>query len=103
MYAKDFAHVTETAIGFFWGFTREDIDRYVEAWSQPNAATATIDYYRGVLRQPPRRAETRLRQVDAPTLVIWGDRLYGVNSQPALTTVPRSLGAELAEPDPSDV
>ncbi len=71
-------------------FTREDIDRYVEAWSQPDAATATINYYRSVFRQSPRRTEARLRQVDAPTLVVWGER-------------DRYLGAELAEPDPTDV
>jgi epoxide hydrolase 4 len=71
-------------------FTRGDIDRYVEAWSQPDATTATINYYRSVFRQSPRRAEARLRQVDAPTLVVWGER-------------DRYLGADLAEPDPSDV
>jgi epoxide hydrolase 4 len=71
-------------------FTPTDIDRYVEAWSQPGAATATINYYRAVFRQSPRRAEARIRPVDAPTLVIWGER-------------DRYLGAELAEPDPADV
>jgi pimeloyl-ACP methyl ester carboxylesterase len=71
-------------------FTPADIDRYVEAWSQPGAATATINYYRAVFRQSPRRAEARIRPVDAPTLVIWGER-------------DRYLGAELAEPDPADV
>ena len=71
-------------------FTPEDIERYVEAWSQPGAATATINYYRSVFRQSPKRAEARIRQIDAPTLVIWGER-------------DRYLGAELAEPDRSDV
>jgi epoxide hydrolase 4 len=71
-------------------FTPTDIDRYVQAWSQPGAATATINYYRAVFRQSPRRAEARIRPVDAPTLVIWGER-------------DRYLGAELAEPDPADV
>ena len=71
-------------------FTPTDIDRYVEAWSQPGAATATINYYRAVFRQSPRRAEARIRPVDAPTLVIWGER-------------DRYLGAELAEPDQADV
>ena len=71
-------------------FTPEDIDRYVEAWSQPGAATATINYYRAVFRQSPRRAERRIRPVNAPTLVIWGER-------------DRYLGTELAEPDRADV
>jgi epoxide hydrolase 4 len=71
-------------------FTPQDIERYVEAWSQPGAATATINYYRAVFRQTPSRAEARIRPVEAPTLVIWGER-------------DRYLGAELAEPERADV
>jgi pimeloyl-ACP methyl ester carboxylesterase len=71
-------------------FTPEDIDRHVEAWSQPGAAAAMINYYRAVFRQSPQRAEARMRPVLAPTLVIWGER-------------DRYLGAELADPDPADV
>jgi pimeloyl-ACP methyl ester carboxylesterase len=71
-------------------FTRDDIERYVVAWSQPGALTAMLNYYRAVFRQSPRRAESRIRPVVAPTLVIWGER-------------DRYLGAELAEPDRSDV
>ncbi len=71
-------------------FTKEDIDRYIEAWSQPGAPTAMINYYRAVFRQSPKRAEARVRRVDAPTLVIWGER-------------DRYLGSELAEPDRADV
>jgi epoxide hydrolase 4 len=71
-------------------FTAQDIERYVEAWSQPGVATSTINYYRAVFRQTPSRAEARIRPVQAPTLVIWGER-------------DRYLGAELAEPDRADV
>jgi epoxide hydrolase 4 len=71
-------------------FTREDIERYVEAWSQPGAVTAMLNYYRAVFRQSPKRAESRIRPVTAPTLVIWGER-------------DRYLGVELAEPDRADV
>lgn len=71
-------------------FTPADIDRYVEAWSRPGAATAAINYYRAVFRQSPARAEARIRPVTAPTRIIWGER-------------DRYLGAELAEPDQADV
>jgi pimeloyl-ACP methyl ester carboxylesterase len=71
-------------------FTPEEIDRYVEAWSQPGAATGMINYYRSSVRQSPKRAEAKLRPTSAPTLVIWGeDDSY--------------LGPELAEPDHDDV
>jgi pimeloyl-ACP methyl ester carboxylesterase len=71
-------------------FTPEEIDRYVEAWSQKGAATGMINYYRASVRKSPKRAEAELRPIKAPALVIWGQR-------------DRYLGPELAEPDHDDV
>jgi pimeloyl-ACP methyl ester carboxylesterase len=71
-------------------FTSADIDRYREAWSQPGAATAAINYYRGALRRRRGRRSRQLQPVEAPTLVIWGER-------------DRHLGSELAEPHRADV
>jgi pimeloyl-ACP methyl ester carboxylesterase len=71
-------------------FTPEDIERYIEAWSQPGAATATINYYRAAFRHSPWRLEARIRPVRSPTLVIFGER-------------DRYLSKELAEPDRADV
>jgi pimeloyl-ACP methyl ester carboxylesterase len=71
-------------------FTKEETDRYIEAWSQPGAATGMINYYRSSVRTSPKRAEAALRPIEAPTLVIWGER-------------DRYLGPELAEPDHDDV
>ncbi|MEK6327129.1 MAG: alpha/beta fold hydrolase [Actinomycetota bacterium] len=70
-------------------FTPQDIAHYVEAWSQPGAPTAMLNYYRAAFRQA-RRGTGRTGQVLAPTLVIWGER-------------DRHVGPELAEPDPADV
>jgi pimeloyl-ACP methyl ester carboxylesterase len=71
-------------------FPPEDIARYREAWSQPGAATAMINYYRAALRRAPSRTVAEMRPVEAPTLVIWGER-------------DRYLGAELSQPSTSDV
>ena len=71
-------------------FTPQDIESYAEAWSQPGAATAMFNYYRAAFRQPPNRTEARILKVEAPTLVIWGER-------------DRYLRSELAEPDRADV
>ena len=71
-------------------YTPEEFDRYIEAWSQPGAATGMINYYRSSVRTPPKRAEAALRPISAPTLVIWGERDH-------------YLGPELAEPDHDDV
>jgi epoxide hydrolase 4 len=71
-------------------FTPEDIDRYREAWSQPGAVAAMLAYYRASVRRPPSGGGGRFTPIQAPTLVIWGER-------------DRALGAELAEPDRADV
>ena len=68
-------------------FTDEDLERYVEAWSQPGALTGMINYYRAALRRSPRKALARMRPITASTLVIWGMR-------------DRHLGSELAVPAP---
>jgi pimeloyl-ACP methyl ester carboxylesterase len=70
--------------------TAEEMDRYVEAWSQPGATTAMLNYYRFSVRQPPKQAKAAIRPISAPTLVIWGQR-------------DRYLGPTLAEPDRTDV
>ncbi len=68
-------------------FSDADLERYVEAWSQPGALTGMINYYRAALRRSPRAAQASLVPIQTRTLVIWGER-------------DRHLGAELAEPLP---
>ena len=66
-------------------FTDEDLERYVEAWSQPGALTGMINYYRAALRRSPGKTLALMKPIEAPTLVIWGMR-------------DRHIGSELAEP-----
>jgi pimeloyl-ACP methyl ester carboxylesterase len=70
--------------------TPEETDRYVEAWSQPGAATGMINYYRSSVRTPPKKAEAAIHPIQAPTLVIWGEADH-------------YLSPDLAEPDRDDV
>ena len=67
-------------------FTAEDIERYVEALARPGTLTATLNYYRALLRQP-RETQALLKRIEAPVLVIWGLR-------------DRFLSRRLAEPPP---
>lgn len=70
-----------------WGrkddpFTAEDKRAYLEAWAQPGALTASLNYYRVTPLRPPRerdpgaaalpRGQLALT-VRVPTLVIWGE------------------------------
>ena len=69
-------------------FTDEDIERYVEALARPGALTAALNYYRALFRRNPLKARALLRRIEAPVMVIWGER-------------DRYLGKDLAEPDPT--
>jgi pimeloyl-ACP methyl ester carboxylesterase len=68
-------------------YTPNELDQYVEAWSQPGAATGMIDYYRAAVRLG---SKAQILPISAPTLVIWGQR-------------DRYLGRKLAEPHQDDV
>jgi pimeloyl-ACP methyl ester carboxylesterase len=51
-------------------FTKEDIKKYKQAWSQPNAMTSMINWYRAAFRyQPSMPKDLRVR---VQTLMIWG-------------------------------
>jgi pimeloyl-ACP methyl ester carboxylesterase len=63
--------------------TDEDLRVYREAWAQPGALTAMVNWYRAALRSAGTRLP-RLR-VGAETLVLWGAR-------------DRFLGREMAAP-----
>ena len=71
-------------------FTAEDIARYEEAWSQPGALTASLNYYRALSRQTPWGASGGSEPSRRRRAMIWGTR-------------DRFLGPELAEPHRSDV
>jgi pimeloyl-ACP methyl ester carboxylesterase len=71
-------------------YTEEEMARYIEAWSQPGAASGMINYYRSSVRTPAKKAEAAIHPIKAPTLVIWGQR-------------DAYLGEELAEPEHDDV
>src|SRR4026208_558709 len=67
-------------------YTDQEIERYIEAWSQPGAAAGMINYYRASVRQAQKEAAAKLRPISAPTLVIWGEG-------------DSYLGSELADPE----
>jgi pimeloyl-ACP methyl ester carboxylesterase len=67
--------------GLVHTFTNEDIEKYKEAWSQPGAMTAMINWYRAAVRDPfwiP--AEMRIR---VPTLLMWGMKDFALTHRMA--------------------
>ena len=71
-------------------YTPEETERYIEAWSQPGAASGMINYYRSSVRESSAQAKAVHPPIQAPTLVIWGQKDH-------------YLGEDLAEPDHDDV
>src|SRR5919108_3008332 len=51
-------------------FTGADLQRYREAWSQPQALRAMLNWYRAAVRKAPRLPVHR--PITVPTLLIWG-------------------------------
>jgi pimeloyl-ACP methyl ester carboxylesterase len=77
-------------------FSDEDVQRYVEAISRPGALTATINYYRALLRNS-KETRTLLKRIEAPVLVIWGERdrfLSRRLSEPPHLWVPNLVGVK---------
>ncbi|MFX0185109.1 MAG: alpha/beta fold hydrolase [Candidatus Hodarchaeota archaeon] len=61
----------------------EDLQRYIEAWSQPGALTASINYYRAnwnpaqlmtMTEEQQNNLIRRFPKVKCPTLVLWGEK-----------------------------
>jgi epoxide hydrolase 4 len=77
-------------------FTAGDIERYVEAIAQPGALTATLNYYRALLRYPW-ETQALLKRIEAPVLVIWGEQdrfLSRRLAEPPRLWVPNLLSVE---------
>jgi pimeloyl-ACP methyl ester carboxylesterase len=59
-------------------FTDEDLERYREAWAQPGALTAMLNWYRAAMQTGgPFAGGDDLRtpvRIKTPTLMLWGER-----------------------------
>lgn len=53
-------------------FTGADLEEYRKSWSQPGVLTATINYYRAVLKKPFLPASEY--RISSPVQIIWGRR-----------------------------
>jgi pimeloyl-ACP methyl ester carboxylesterase len=51
-------------------FSDDDLEKYREAWAQPGAMQAMINWYRAIGRRPPKMANRG--RVSTPTQILWG-------------------------------
>lgn len=59
----------------------DQLRRYKEAWSQPGAMTAMINWYRALARSRPAREGNR--RITVPTLMLWGMKDFALSSSMA--------------------
>jgi len=62
-------------------FTEEDIKKYKEAWSQPGAMTAMLNWYRAVIRYMPALPDDQ--RIKVPTLMMWGMQDFALSHRMA--------------------
>ena len=62
-------------------FTDDDIVKYKEAWSQPGAMTAMINWYRAVIRHMPKLPNNP--RIKVPTLMMWGMKDFALSHRMA--------------------
>ena len=62
-------------------FTEEDIETYREAWSQPGAMTAMLNWYRAAVRYRPEI--TNGMRVSVRTLILWGVQDFALSRRMA--------------------
>ena len=59
-------------------FTKEDLAVYDEAWSQPGALTAMINYYRANVLPRFAKAAAEPKKIAVPTLFIYGEKDFAI-------------------------
>ena len=62
-------------------FTDQDIEKYKEAWSQPGAMTAMLNWYRAAARYQPEIADGM--RVRTRTLILWGVQDFALSRRMA--------------------
>ncbi len=62
-------------------FTNEDIKKYKEAWSQPNAMTSMINWYRAIFRNISWAAKEM--RIKVPILMMWGMKDFALTHRMA--------------------
>ena len=66
-------------------FNEADLERYVQAWSQPGAVSAMLNWYRAAFRRglqgPKNPNRVPRRRVHVPTLILWGKQDVALSSR----------------------
>ncbi len=76
-------------------FTDTDMEAYRRAWSQPNAMTSMINWYRAIVRSGMENELRKKRQIVTPTLMLWGEKDQFLGKELAKPSIEMCLDGEL--------
>lgn len=78
-------------------FPDEDLEHYVQAWSQVGALTAMLGWYRALWRSRRQVLASRAQfnRIEAPALVLWGERDIALGVELAEASVPHLANGRL--------
>jgi epoxide hydrolase 4 len=71
-------------------FPDEELEHYVQAWSQPGTLTAMLGWYRAVWRSRRQVLASRpqFNRIEAPALFLWGERDLALGVELAEASIP---------------
>ncbi|MGB7341662.1 MAG: alpha/beta hydrolase [Phototrophicaceae bacterium] len=76
-------------------FTDEDMKAYQRAWSQPNAMTSMLNYYRA-MTSPSQAGNARKKaKITVPTLMLWGEKDVALGKELARPSIEQCVDGEL--------
>lgn len=73
--------------------TPDDLERYVAAWSIPGVWNRTINWYRTLIIDGPKRVAPLVKRTEVPVLILWGvlDKALRVDmAEPSAELVPNA-------------
>ena len=78
-------------------FSEDEMSKYVEAWSQPGALTAMLNWYRASIQLLKGRQKNRhpLGKIEVPTLLLWGVKDRFLDREMAQPSIERCTKGEV--------
>jgi pimeloyl-ACP methyl ester carboxylesterase len=68
------------------GITEREVRLYQQAWSQPGAMTAMINWYRAMVRHETQAPTDNIR-ITVPTLMLWGQQDFALSYEMAIPSI----------------
>ncbi|WP_017813973.1 MULTISPECIES: alpha/beta fold hydrolase [Paenibacillus] len=78
-------------------FSEEELDLYREAWSQPGADTAMLNWYRALMQKRPEISDTAM--ITVPTRMIWGSNDQALSKEMSDLSIRKCENGELIHLD----